>query len=329
MATLGARDSLRLDLARFSFSVNRSRRIVTTGLGARERAVSIFSWNGELRQTIAGPSDSVMFSAPRFVFVGDEDTIIVIDRNRQSVDVLGANGVGRTLRLPFGPTAAAAASGRVVVAGQSLTRSSVNQPLYAVSLMTGRVEGFGPPDSTFRADRPALSQRLLAVALGNRVWTSRANQYRLDLHEPTGRVRLSLTRIADWFEPWDENHLPVDSPAKPVVAAIQADRLGLIWVFVMRSRQPFRPLRRPESDSAEALPSLEAVLQQFDTVVEVIDPSRSAVLASTLLSGYWVASATPGYVARFGAANAGSERVEIMRIRLVGSSAGRSITKPQ
>ncbi len=157
----------------------------------------------------------------------------------------------------------------------------------------------GTLDHQFTVDAPATGVRCnecrrhsISVARsGDAVWVTRENQYRLEKWSLDGKLQLVVIRQAPWFPPRTRDGAnsravsfgevvprgqvpPLPPPIDPAIISamepttnwIREDANGLIWVGVFRRRNAVGPLT---------------------PTVEVIDPVRGELLASTELPPYF------------------------------------------
>ncbi|WP_419942699.1 hypothetical protein [Candidatus Palauibacter sp.] len=140
--------------------------------------------------------------------------------------------------------------------------------------------GYGTPDSGI-----AIYRRL-AVARDGGLWSAYRGEYRIDLWDPPTGTRLrTLVRPAEWFpahaEPGSNDP---ERPALPTILDIVEDAAGRLWVLLSIASD--RWAEGFEETPEGAHPELDEYLHvdfdiSYDTMVEVIDPARGRLLATT------------------------------------------------
>ena len=140
--------------------------------------------------------------------------------------------------------------------------------------------GYGTPDSGI------VIYRRLAVARDGGLWSAYRGEYRIDLWDPqTGTKRRTLVRPAEWFpahaEPGSNDP---ELPALPTILDISEDAQGRLWVLLSIASD--RWAEGFEATPEGAHPELDEYLHvdfdiSYDTMVEVIDPARGRLLATT------------------------------------------------
>jgi hypothetical protein len=258
------------------------------------------------------------------------DSVVVFDGAGRGV-VFGSDlAPTRTLRLGTVVHRAAALEwpGRVLIDGAIATPDRAGLPLHLVDMsetdtrilrsMTldrGELRPGAPPN-------PALS--FAPPAMGS-VWGVDRLRYRLSRWDSQGVAHDILLREPDWF-PGVSSGLPggEDSPPTPLVQAITEDSSGRLWVFSRVASPSWRdawrtvvqehgPLPERGEVSSHILPPPHAL---YETIVEVIDPTRRAVLTRDR-SDHFVVTTVDEDVVAYSETDQGAIILEVLRFRVV------------
>ncbi len=170
--------------------------------------------------------------------------------------------------------------GQLVVGGVLGTRAGAGYPLH---LLEGdsvvRSFGLEKPDQRLESSILLKAHRV-ANGSNGRVWLGHYNQYQLELWDTTGTRIRTLRRDADWFVPWQSF---TGGPTRPVMADVQQDINGYLWVLVaVPLRSSVLRFRREQGFQAREQPvmSVSEESSAFYTMIEVIDPDRGEMVAS-------------------------------------------------
>lgn len=137
-------------------------------------------------------------------------------------------------------------------------------------------------------DNSVVLGRAFAEARDGQLWAAHRKEYRIDLWSlETGELVKALVRKADWF-PVDFEGAGRgprrDAPPSPSVLDIEQDADGRLWVMIRVATDRWTDAfeKTPEDAHPEyGEYRLADVHVGYDTVVEVIDPTVGAVLATT------------------------------------------------
>jgi hypothetical protein len=171
-----------------------------------------------------------------------------------------------------------------VVAATISTSEAIGFPIHLMGRLEGIQRSFGAePDAPFRADRGILARRRLARADSNSVWVAHQSRYRIERWNLDGELEAVLERDVQWFEPHADPLLP--SPDKlpaPLLTDVAFDPdTELLWVAISVGDPEWRRalVTGPEREgSGYEIGEWDGY---HDTIVEVIDPERGEVIAST------------------------------------------------
>jgi hypothetical protein len=162
------------------------------------------------------------------------------------------------------------------------------------------------PDGTGAAPAPIALQgadTLLCAQCGERqfragrepatVWSAPANEYAIEQHDLSGRLRLRLSRQVPWFQKWypstarDMEQRMRDQVAQSRFTGLEVDHRGLVWTHVI-AQDAAEPI--PASinlDPRDPQARMDFMLKHLASYVEVIDPGRRFVVASLKLKGFY------------------------------------------
>jgi len=133
-----------------------------------------------------------------------------------------------------------------------------------------------------------------------------------------GAEHSRIARRAGWFPDSGAARIGTpNSPPTPAVTAMYVDGDGLIWVFIRQAAASWRAgWAGVPADAREVSRSQLDYGRLFDTRVEVIDPVRRRVIATTRIAGLAFAAPGDGSVAMYRSDVAGEPSVSVERYRL-------------
>lgn len=215
------------------------------------------------------------------------DSVLVLDWGASAYSVLAPNdSVVRGGALPFVPgnVAVALPSGELLINKDVRTAASIGYPLHRVARDGRLMQSFGSDAGVFRPDIPYLVSRALASSRGALVWSALRTNYQIDLVDARrGTTLRSLRRDATWFP---DGMLPpkagkTESLAPtPFIQDIREDSAGRLWVLISVADPNWRQAVRPPQGAGDH----PVILDEHgyrDTRIEVLDPARGVLLAST------------------------------------------------
>jgi hypothetical protein len=113
------------------------------------------------------------------------------------------------------------------------------------------------------------------------------NAYQVELWDVSGQLRQTVVRETDWFKPWKDMY-PQNGPPNPFLSAVRQDTEGLLWTIVGRLDANAAAARAPQTGCQRRA---DCANQEYDTMIEVLDPRSGALLASRrfpeFLRGFW------------------------------------------
>lgn len=270
-----------------------------------------FADDGTMLGSLGSVGDSAGgFREPLFAKIGPGDSIWVFD-NAQRALVFGPDRTwARTVALPIGPwDAAVDDEGRMLVASSSSERPF---PLLLIGPAGGVVREF----SGDAVSRAIHSPRRLLRAPDGSWWTLPMQfRYRLEHWDSLGNSLGVIERDAAWFPGYQmaASATPTQSPS-PMIMNAWFDKAGRLWVLGKAADPNWRDgLGKPGTDGASAIVNADKV---YDTVVEVLDPATSALLAETRFDVSYPFAVEPEVIMRVLTSTAGWNRADLMRVVL-------------
>jgi hypothetical protein len=149
-------------------------------------------------------------------------------------------------------------------------------PLHLVDHAGAIKRSFGIEKPDARPDISALINSRRIAPSRNGVWSLAQNEYRLDEWSADARLLRTLRVPTPWFVPWTTD--ADDAPPNPVLIAVQEDRDGMLWTLSTVADKRYRAVKvgTPQSQ-------MPPDIEQYDAILETIDPARNTVLASVRL----------------------------------------------
>ena len=280
----------------------------------------------------AGPGE---FRAARLVAFGPNDSSYLYDPANARLSVFSPKlRFVRSVPLPqFAFASGWAGDGHIAVSAAPTNPDRIGKPLHLVDGSGKVISSFGqdagkplPPGSE------EMIYREITPAKGGGIWAADVwGRYRFQRFDALGKLELEVIRRADWFP---EGKLPrvtirPDEPPFPSVAAMIEDVNGLVWVFIRvadrRWPEALRPLQGSEEqhryEIVKTTHDIADIDLAYDTIIEVFDPARKVLLATTRTDELYRFSVGPNRVGRLRRTSDGSLIPEIWRVRLERGSA--------
>ncbi len=259
--------------------------------------VGVFASDGKYLQTFgrrgSGPGELQYVE----VVTIQNDTVAVFSDNKT---VRIENGSFRRMSETVLPATARDAvllsAGRMVLHAEIGTAKSFGEPLHLVDSRGEVVRSFGNDARVVRYGDIAQTTRLLASAPSERIWSSRINEYRVELWDTLGAQLATYTREVAWFERWDRR--PPGSPftARPPTAIVGLqEHDSRLWVLMLVADSKWEPSPMPFE---RPRPGPTEWAKLFDMIVEVIDLRQVKVVTHMRLDQPLSGFAGPGLVFR-------------------------------
>ncbi len=214
---------------------------------------------------------------------------------------------------------------RVIMSGPVTAPTGVGRPLHELSF-AGRsatiARSFGAEEGVSPARERAL-QHVLARAGPGTWWSMPPGRYELSQWNDALRTTSRLSRTPPWMP--EASPLSTGTPDAPPSARVRhvaADRDGRLWVFSWVAAPSWREAWagvRSSGRGGETSVSRMRVDKLYNTVVDVLDPSSGAILASTTLQGAVVGVPDADRAALYQYSVVGEPIVRVVQLRFEGA----------
>ncbi len=238
-----------------------------------DRDILVLAPDGTVVEGFDLPQPVFNDTATTEIYTSPKDQLQVFDHQRRRFVLGGDGALESTGTVPDVPHSLTFPGGEsVVLQTMIFTPELIGFPLHLTAPDGTITRSFGADPPLYLPNRPEGQYRVISSLGDGRVWSSFLNQYRIELWDTTGVRLKTLEREADWFQPWAG-----DGADRPLVSGLRIDEAGLLWVLLLvpdtaRTRQD------PVEEAHGRIPA-DAWERMYDTVIEVIDPSRSQLLA--------------------------------------------------
>jgi hypothetical protein len=283
---------------------SRKRYYASTG----ESHFLVFDSTGRLLRSVGrkgrGPGE---YFGDAQVVIGPADTLLVFDWSSLTTLTPNYEYVRRVSARLVEPIWLS--GGWLAQITSGYTREEINW-LHLLELLDATGNGanqieIGPPKSR---DGPGRS-RVVADGRDGTIWTTFFEKYVLEQWTRTGARQLILTRDLDGESFKGFSEIPFNTAR---VSNLLVDRLGRVWVSVLvRNGKKHRSTMRTEEGVREV------EVDEYDTVIDVIDVKVRKLLASTRFTGWGMAMLAPGLVKASRELDDGSLGIEILDVSLV------------
>jgi len=287
----------------------------------------VYDQRGKFVATVGRPGRGPgEFDQPIGALLLPGDSILVIDGGLFRATVIDPKlKAGRSIRMrePLYPGVLLQWPTSVILRGTPALEPPSHRSLHDVSFQQNEAQtrrSFGRGGTMMRMGGSTARFQTLAAARDGGLWS--ANSYRYELHKWTdqGEHVESFHRQPGWFAKdspvWLGNP---GTPPPPVVAAIQEDQEGLLWVFLRIPAETWRiGWTRAPVGAREVPASLIDIEKLFDTMIEVIDPRVGAVLARERLKGYLIRVTDHHQVSIYAEDQDGNPIIRVIGVTLVG-----------
>jgi hypothetical protein len=277
IATIGEsneHDSLIVKESHFAMDSHGRFYVAPTG---RAGQVIIFDRNANLVDVLGVRGDGIgSFEQISRLVVGPGDTVHIFDPGNMQFTVLSPeHEVVRVAPLIGSPyDVIVYANGHAVFQTLVWSAELAGLPNHLVNERGQVLLSFGASTGNFDGRDVMARFRAIAKADSGQVWSAYHNRYDVELWDPEGQIMSRLVRRPSWFIPWHQYE-----PLRPTLRSIRQDEQGLLWVLIT---VPDSTAVRRVRDHDTITP-VSAWDDQWDTVIEVINPRTGALIASTRL----------------------------------------------
>lgn len=322
--TLGASDPPDLDIPVLSVGRLNSGQFLTTGVGT-SRSVSLFAKDGRFEREVgrvgSGPGEFIL---PFRIALGAADSAFVVDRSSRRISILSGRGsfVRSLTTSQADPSDIVELPNKdFLLTGRSFSKEGAGYSIHLVARNGTGTRPIGEPLLAYDRAHRADLLRVIALAKDSTVWLSHANRYLIERRLPSGRLVQVLERKTSWFTPWLENAPPIEKPPKPGIMRIATDSIGRLWVFLSIASSRFAPLVQGRvlegSKTNERVPPLIAdVFNNYDTLIEILDPITGSLVTSTRVSGFLLPVTPFPFTARIERRPDGLDVVRVYRLAI-------------
>lgn len=294
-------------------------------------APTVFDRTGHLLARIGRAGDGPgEFRGPRVVAVGSADTLYIFDARSRRLSVVGPDlAFVRSAPVQVHVFDAVLAVGdRLVVAATVPDRRRFGIPLHSLDLKGKYVQSFDEPvgGASLRPGQEHRLRRRLAPSGKGWFWSATEwGEYRVTRWRAPAKPEAIFTRSAAWLR--SGYPPPSADPATPPpdrIVGLFEDERGLLYVVLQvadREKWPraLERVRIPASSRAfdrfgEYGYLVAAPDSAYDTVVEVIDPTRGEVLFTWRADHCWPYVVGAGRLARIRRVPGGTDLIEVSTI---------------
>jgi hypothetical protein len=286
---------------------------------AQPGKIAVYDQTGRFARTFGqlgdGPGE---FRSVSTIAVGPGDTVHVFSNARATVFASDGSFI-RTRIVPGSfrvRSAVVLANGAWLLQGLVNSHAGIGLPFHTLPKFADTLHSFGAvPGEQFIWRSVYDEMRRLAVVGDTVLWSARLPHYLLEQWNINGTPLKVIERKADWFTPWTwtpgrETDVRI-APPDPHVSGLAVDSAGLLWVAVQIRDTAWKPGQR-----SEAAVSTAEYARSIDTMIEVIDPRRPALLASRRVPGaVWLAGS--GLAAEYVEDAVGFTQVRLYQLRLL------------
>lgn len=301
--------------------------------GYVESVLLVFDRRGNFVRTMGGsgggPGEFQSIFPPPVI--GRGDTIHLFDQGSRSVTTYSPQ-LGLVREVPVGVAARDAVEltpGHFIINATINTSDRFGYPLHHFERSV-LGSPFGGTEAITSDGRVSISwsmRRSLVRSSDSTFWAAHWNQYRIDLWRADGVLLRTLTRQPEWFKLAGVPRRGAEERMNALMMDIQVDEHGNIWTLTIvpaadwRENAVIGPGPAPDIPSIQSRTGVWADL--WDTVVEVIDPQRATVIASTRLQPRLAQFSGPGLVSSYEEDPQGVGQILVYRLMLDSTLARR------
>jgi hypothetical protein len=290
----------------------------------RDRLPQVLGKDGRQARTFgrrgAGPGE---YQEARAILIGADRRLHIIDPvlNRRTIlsptgELLGTASLGAGTMVMG--DAAALPNGHFLINRVLTDPEGAGFALHEIDASGKRLRLFAEGDYNIR--RPYSMLRRVFARQDGGVWVAHEYSNLIERHSKDGSVDLVLKRDADWLKPLPRGESPsggdFDRPPTPAVKAIWEDADGLLWTATNVASTSWKPGPTFAEWRTAGEPPRNPPQQNWDTVIEVLDPGKRVLLTSLRVHAYVVYNVLNGYLASYREDDDGTPLVDLWRVNL-------------
>lgn len=294
--------------------------------GSYATSLKVFDRSGRFIRTVGrdgqGPGE---FRGVGSIDVLPGDTLVVFDWGTSRYSLFSRDyEYLATAPLPLMPErdAVALEDGEFVFARAIHTAKERGQPLHRVSRDGKLARSFGSSSGEFRPDVPYQLSRAIGRSRGAQMWSALRTSYQVDLLDArAGMVVRTFVRDVPWFPPGiapAPRGRAEDLTPKPFIYDVDEDPSGLLWVLIAVPDPQWRTAVSSAPPGGHATVTDDHAYR--DVVIEVIDPARGVVLATTRMKERVTQFIGAGMIGTVIEDAGGVPRLRTWTVRLVGAT---------
>jgi hypothetical protein len=208
--------------------------------------------------------------------------------------------------------------GSLVVNGDVRTEDGIGYALHVLDPGGRYVRSLGTGD---RIVGPAAPNRLLTLSRSRfgGVWLADITEYRIERWDLEGELRAAWQSRPRWFP--DKNtgrSISVDIAPSPSLSGIAEDSAGRLWIVATVADARWRDgvVPGPIQHGRQTV-RVRSQQEWLDTIIEVVDPDRGAVVATKQFDVALFAMVDRTHAASFDESADGEPVIRIWRMRLI------------
>jgi hypothetical protein len=292
--------------------------------GSDDGALKAYDTAGRLLHRVGRPGGGPgEFEVIRNLLIGPDGSLQVLDAalGRRSRFAVSGAFLGSTPAMVgggMGSPAVMLPDGRIV--------ANVRSPLAARSLaviaIDGSVSEFNGDSGAVRRPEQWLLDRLLSPRAGGGLLVAHPYSFEVDVYGANlvrnSRVSLPWHRAASTAPSLPPSDGLFDRPFTPQLRAIWEDDVGRLWLLVLVPSDDWTP--GPSEQTAARLRQEDyrrlAARSRVETILEVVDIDRGAVLARSRFAGSIGVAFGEGYFSRSVEDSVGEPGLQILKVQL-------------
>jgi len=269
----------------------------------------------DIGRTGKGPNE---YGRPSSVTILQGDSILILDGATRRISLLSPafKFVDSEPLSSHLERATPLSDGTMAVVAQIGSGDAIGFPVHRWSRDGKRINSFGV-DSPFVMPAAYPLRPQLAAARNGNVWVAQETSYHISLWNGAGKKLVELRRAASWFPSHEPRSIDSEHPPLPWIVALYEDATGLLWVFTLVPAKNWQAGLGKKIQTAEGRGYVNQDLALlYDTRIEVIDPSKGALMATLTVPRLLAHPLRDGVVAGWRTNSDGAYVVELWKVTL-------------